>query len=338
MNEQNLTDSLRQSADRIETSPAPTNSMISNERHRKTRQRTWGVAAAASIGVVLSIGTTAVLLGDSDRATESVPTTDGAQQSLNASELALAEDFERQMRSNIEGTYLGGLASPITAPKGTVECSSGRLLVVRGVWKDDANFAHSGPAVMEGYPAPPPDGPMKATFVVVETDSGKECLRGATFRAVGAAPEETLLSGVRPDDPTGEFDPASVTAGNVAPESPEEPLEGDWLVVSLVGTDGRTLLTGRYATGEKRMILNFTDGQLAGTTGCNSVFGTYINSARDLTFPHDRLGGTLVGCSDEPPLVQRLLAVRHISGTGNVRYLHADSWMIIAKLDRVPAG
>ena len=79
--------------------------------------------------------------------------------------------------------------------------------------------------------------------------------------------------------------------------------------------------------------MTFTKGEMSGDSGCNSVFGTYEQDGDDLTFPPRQLGSTLVGC-DEPPLVRRLLDVRHLSGSGDVRYLHAGNWMIIVELRR----
>lgn len=55
---------------------------------------------------------------------------------------------------------------------------------------------------------------------------------------------------------------------------------------------------------------------------------------QDLRFPREQLGSTLVSCTDEPPLVSRLLNVRHVSGSAGVRYLHAENWMIVAELRR----
>ena len=61
------------------------------------------------------------------------------------------------------------------------------------------------------------------------------------------------------------------------------------------------------------------------------------DQGQDLVFPRAQLGSTLVGCRDEPPLDTRLLAVRHVSGSGDVRYLHAANWMIIAELRQTPS-
>jgi len=113
------------------------------------------------------------------------------------------------------------------------------------------------------------------------------------------------------------------------------PLTGTWTVRALVGATGQSVLPVPYA---HKVKMTFKDGGMTGTTGCNDVFGTYEQGGdrgQNLVFPRAQLGSTLVGC-DEPPLVTRLLDVRHVSGSGDVRYLHAANWMIVAELRRRP--
>lgn len=101
-----------------------------------------------------------------------------------------------------------------------------------------------------------------------------------------------------------------------------------------MGVGGQSVLTNS-ARGKVR--LTFADGGVTGTTGCNSVFGTYEQSGdkgQDLRFPRKGLGSTLVGCSDEAPLVSRLLQVRHVSGSAGIRTLLAANWLIIVQLRR----
>jgi len=105
-------------------------------------------------------------------------------------------------------------------------------------------------------------------------------------------------------------------------------------VRALVGANGESVLPD--SAGDE-VRLTFANGQISGSTGCNSVFGTYKQSGTDgadLRFPREDLGSTLVGCTDEPPLIARLLAVRHVSGSPGVRYLHAEDWMIVVELRR----
>lgn len=109
-------------------------------------------------------------------------------------------------------------------------------------------------------------------------------------------------------------------------------LDGDWTVRALVGTSGQSVLS---ASAIDKMKLTFARGDMTGTTVCNSVWGTYEQGgAQDLRFFNEKLGTTLVACRDEPPLTSRLLDVRHVSGSSDVRYLHAENWMIIAELRR----
>jgi len=126
--------------------------------------------------------------------------------------------------------------------------------------------------------------------------------------------------------------PSPAVSTSAAPTS-ETSLEGDWIVRALVGTDGQSVLP---ASARDRVKLTFAHGAMTGTTGCNSVFGSYEQGGaqgQDLRFPGERLGSTLVAC-EEPPLIPRLLDVRHVSGSAGVRYLQAENWIVIAELRR----
>ena len=124
----------------------------------------------------------------------------------------------------------------------------------------------------------------------------------------------------------------SVSPGPTTEGSTSSALNGSWTVRALVGSGGQSVLPASYA---HKVEMTFKDGELTGTTGCNDVFGTYEQSGdRGLVFPRAQLGSTQVGCGDEPPLLTRLLDVRHVSGSGDVRSLHAANWMIVAQLRR----
>ena len=112
--------------------------------------------------------------------------------------------------------------------------------------------------------------------------------------------------------------------------TPKPSLSGTWVVTALVGSDGKSLLTGPFAD---RLRMTFTDGQMSGNSGCNSIFGPYRLDGDDLIFTYGQMGTTLVGC-DEPPLLQRLREVRHLSGEGDVRYLQSASRATIVELRR----
>ncbi|HET7355534.1 MAG TPA: META domain-containing protein [Nocardioidaceae bacterium] len=155
-----------------------------------------------------------------------------------------------------------------------------------------------------------------ASAAVVAVTVGTALLPGTgTTPQRAAAPADTSVSPA----------PAGASATDIS-------LNGTWTVRALIGHDGQSVLPASYA---HRVQLTFREGTMSGTTGCNDVFGTYVQSGdrgRDLVFPRAQLGSTLVGCRDEPPLVARLLDVRHVSGSGDVRYLHAANWMIVAEL------
>jgi hypothetical protein len=167
----------------------------------------------------------------------------------------------------------------------------------------------------------------------------------ASVAVVAVVGGTALLSG-----PGSRYDPGPAgtsvspapTEGGTASPAPKRDftstsLNGTWTLRALIGPNGQSVLPAFYA---HKVQMTFTDGRMTGTTGCNDVFGSYRQTGeqgRDLVFPRAQLRSTLVGCRDEPPLDTRLLAVRHVSGSGDVRYLHAANWMIIAELRPTPS-
>jgi heat shock protein HslJ len=128
--------------------------------------------------------------------------------------------------------------------------------------------------------------------------------------------------------------PAGSPSTALSDQAKPAPMEGTWTVEALVGPGGQSVLPDAR---KGQVVLTFADGEVTGATGCNSIFGAYEHGGedgRDLQFPRAELGSTLVNCADEPPLLTRLLEVRHVSGSGNVRRLHAENWMIVAELRR----
>ncbi len=127
---------------------------------------------------------------------------------------------------------------------------------------------------------------------------------------------------------------ASPTGSAVTRPSGETNLDGAWTLHALVGTDGRSVL---LAPASDKVKLTFAHGDMTGTTVCNSVWGSYVQGGakdQNLSFANEKLGSTLVACADEPPLTSRLLDVRHVSGSPDVRYLHSENWMIVVELRR----
>lgn len=144
------------------------------------------------------------------------------------------------------------------------------------------------------------------------TGAGGSSPDGAVATAPAHTPTEAATSSSRP---------------------PLEGLDGTWTVRALVGANGRSALPAAY---RGRVHLTFSQGKVKGTTGCNDIFGTYQLDGADLRFPRGDLGTTLVGCDDEPPLLERLEAVRHVSPgeDADSLTLHARNWMIVAVLER----
>jgi heat shock protein HslJ len=135
------------------------------------------------------------------------------------------------------------------------------------------------------------------------------------------------------DDPRRPV-PATGSPSEAATATEPVDLEGTWRVRALVGSDGHSVLPKRY---RGKVVMTFDDGKLTATTGCNDVFGSYRQSGAaggDLIFPHGDLGSTLVGCSDEPPLVSRLVNVRHVSIAGDTMTLHAADGTTLVDLRR----
>lgn len=156
----------------------------------------------------------------------------------------------------------------------------------------------------------------------------------ASAAVVGVVGGTAVLSGLSSAPQRGPTAADTSVSPSVTTGSSPTALDGIWAVQALVGPDGQSKLEGPLAD---KVEMTFKDGEVSATTGCNEVFGTYDQSGdqgQDLVFPRAQLGSTLVACSDEPPLVPRLLDVRHVSGSDDVRYLHADDWLIVAELRR----
>ena len=122
-------------------------------------------------------------------------------------------------------------------------------------------------------------------------------------------------------------------AGPVSTAPTSTKLDGTWTVTALAGSGpSASPLPDRYPG---RVELSFNKGRMTGYTGCNEVTASYEQSGdqgQDITF---RPGFTTqVACRDEPPLLDRLSAVRHVGGAGNTRYLLADDHQIIFELTR----
>ena len=110
-------------------------------------------------------------------------------------------------------------------------------------------------------------------------------------------------------------------------------LTGMWRVVSFAGPDDQ-LAPVRSPDG---VWITFGDGEYGARTECNYVGGKYKQDGADLWIKD--LFTTFVGCR-ETPLSERLINVRHVSGSGDVRVLHTetDHGNVIAELRRYRPG
>lgn len=113
-------------------------------------------------------------------------------------------------------------------------------------------------------------------------------------------------------------------------------VEGTWSVRALNWVDGSSLLT---PSTQGVVTMTFSRGLMTGETGCNSVWSDYTQSGsdgQDLKFSPQNVGGTSVACAGEPQLTQRLLAVRHVTGTADVRFLQDENGTMVAELHLLP--
>lgn len=155
----------------------------------------------------------------------------------------------------------------------------------------------------------------------------------AALVAVVGGSAALTQAGDGPSGPTG-GGPAPTSASPHTTGVADAELDGRWVVVQLFGADGQPLLS---ASSTSEVELTFDHGQLSGTTGCNDIFGRYAQSGdlgEDIAFQRNALGSTQVGCSDEPPLVRRLLDVRHVTVAGDGRDLTDAAGVTVATLDR----
>jgi hypothetical protein len=112
-------------------------------------------------------------------------------------ERAIALKAAHAQQQKVTGTFLVATYRPdageIAASNTGHLCTRGHTLLVRLLWKDDANFDHGG------VPGGPPDGPHKAALLTVNVPSGDTCLVGASYAHDDPGPGEIYLYGPRQD-------------------------------------------------------------------------------------------------------------------------------------------
>lgn len=185
-----------------------------------------------------------------------------------------------------------------------------------------------------------PEGQVALPNVVGETEgqADQELARLGLHAETPAVPCPSCTHVVSSDPPGGAIVPGGSSvvlhlgSPPAAPAASGQPqLDGTWKVEGLIGPDGHSLLDDSE---RGRVTLTFDHGKVSGSTGCNQISGTYRQDGPDLRFDRGALGSTLALCTNEPPVVQRLLAVRHVSTASGHLHLHAANWMIVVDLVR----
>jgi hypothetical protein len=114
-----------------------------------------------------------------------------------ATENAGALKAAHQVQETVSGTFLVATYRPNAGEKGQSNtghaCTSGATVLVRLLWKDDANFDHLGSV------GSPPDGPHKALLVTADAVTGVPCLISASYAHDDPQPGEIYLYGPRKD-------------------------------------------------------------------------------------------------------------------------------------------
>lgn len=187
-------------------------------------------------------------------------------------------------------------------------------------------------AAGETYVGPPPLERMKADARGARRRHTRALVAGAAAAAVIAGGTATLTA-QRNGAPRQVGPPASSQSPRPTHPTGRSDLTGSWTVYALNDRNGMTVMpeVGHL------MTLTFADGLVRGNSSCNAISGTYLQGGpggHDLRFPRQQLSTTLVGCTDEPPLLARLSHVRHVSGAPGVRYLKSGIGMVILELHR----
>jgi len=133
-------------------------------------------------------------------------------------------------------------------------------------------------------------------------------------------------------------DPASNPADSL-PSAGAVDLEGDWVLTALTDPDGKALLSSEPGSMDRTIRLNFEGGLMrAVVVDCSELTASYEQSGdRDISFAIKSEMNLKPADCDPPVVGDRLRAVRHVSESNGVVSLHAESWMIVAQLQRVAA-
>lgn len=127
----------------------------------------------------------------------------------------------------------------------------------------------------------------------------------------------------------GSAKPSDAATSNVGPVD----LEGTWRVTAL--TVGKAHPRLDLYRGEVQV--EFRDGTVSGTDGCNEVGGSYTTDVDGAALAFEGLRTTLTGCVNAAPLLSNLARARTVEGDGDERYFRAANGLLIIALWRVPA-
>lgn len=313
------------------------------DAHRRhTRRRRFAVAGAvvAVVGVGFGVPVALATHGDGrgiEVATDtSDPTTSPASPSdsltpphMSAARTVLSTYMDENPDANVHTAWARHERGTVNQPN-IGECTSGELLrvnlfgsfpiVTSGVLDPDNATAVDGNGSApsrDGVAADPHAGTVTEVRLVADAQTKEVCQLSVVTGTHDPDPRDQQIY---PETPEGSAPGAETSGGDVS-------LDGTYRVTALVGPDGASLLTGPFAD---RLTMTFDRGQMIGSSGCNEVGVTYRVDGRDLRFVEPTYSSQ-VGC-DEPPLVERLFDVRHVSRDGDTIYLHAENWMIVVGL------
>jgi hypothetical protein len=158
-------------------------------------------------------------------------------------------------------------------------------------------------------------------------------LAGAALTAAAVATAILVPVPANPGHTPDRPEPDASPPVGPGPDPREIRLEGRWIVVALVGANGRSALL-KHGPNHVRLTFH-RHGSLTGFDGCNHATGSYVLSGDRLHVRND-LSQTLIGCfpGGEPPLFARLLDVRSVARDQGGTYLEDASDRVVIALIR----
>jgi len=125
--------------------------------------------------------------------------------------------------------------------------------------------------------------------------------------------------------------PGTTQTPVVSPPAPEVRLDGTYIVIALVRSNGRPAPTTYEHT---RLHMSFRDGTVRAFDGCNELSGRYVLQGTHLHWK-GYLGSTLVGCiPGPPPFFDRLDDVTSVAHDQGGTYLEDANGKVVVALAR----